>query len=321
MSEKSDAQDVTEARHRLMAARINREGCENHLQRCSDECYETRRAGLTHEKHKKMLAKYSDDYRQVCLNNLNHAKAELKDAEAAEQQAKAAYIQARRHSRGYCVIRCTWPVARSCCSRGPLPPNGGGGDRAPMGCSVQGDEARRLIGFLERGGRKLAPFQRRFVGGAMAIGTRKAILSGPRGLGKSSLSGELLAAAVHPDGPLFRPGAESVLLASSLEQARLCFAFLRRFVGEDGFRFQDSGQRVSCTHVPTHTRVRVASSDAKRAFGLGANTPIVVGDEPAAWLDRAGSLMYDALETSGGKADMRAACKTLGLRLSCQSGV
>ena len=86
--------DVTEARHRLMAARIWRQGCENHLQRCSDECYEARRAGLTHEKHKKMLAKYGDDYRQVCLNDLNHAKAELKDAEAAEQQAKAAYIQA-----------------------------------------------------------------------------------------------------------------------------------------------------------------------------------------------------------------------------------
>ena len=174
-----------------------------------------------------------------------------------------------------------------------------------MGCSVQGHDARRLIRFLERGGRKLAPFQRRFVGGLMAPGIRKAILSGPRGLGKSSLTGELLAAAVDPAGPLFRPGAESVLLASSLEQARLCFAFLRRFVGEEGFRYQDSGQRVSCTHVPTRTRVRVASSDAKRAFGLGANTPIVVGDEPSAWLDRAGSLMYDALETSGGKAETR----------------
>ena len=159
------------------------------------------------------------------------------------------------------------------------------GDRAPMGCSVQGHDARRLIGFLERGGRKLAPFQKRFSVGAMAPGIRKAVLSGPRGLGKSSLTGELLAAAVDPAGPLFRLGGESVLLASSLDQARLCFGFLRRFVGEDGFRFQDSGQRVSCTHVPTRTRVRVASSDAKRAFGLGANTPIVVGDEPAAWLD------------------------------------
>ena len=90
-----------------------------------------------------------------------------------------------------------------------------------------------------------------------------------------------------------------------MEQARLCFAFLRQFLGEKGYRYQDSGQRVSCTHVATRTRVRVASSDAKRAFGLGANTPIVVGDEPAAWLDRAGTLMYDALETSGGKADMK----------------
>lgn len=93
MSEKSDAQDVTEARHRLMAARIKRQGCENHLQRCSDECYEAHHAS-TQEKYRKMRAKYGDDYRQVCRDNLNHAKAELKDAEAAEQQAKDAYIQA-----------------------------------------------------------------------------------------------------------------------------------------------------------------------------------------------------------------------------------
>ena len=168
-----------------------------------------------------------------------------------------------------------------------------------------GDVGRRLVAFLERGGQRLAPFQRRFVLGAMAPGIRKAILSGPRGIGKSSLTGELLAAAVDPAGPLFRPGAESVLLASSLEQARVCFGFLRAFVGEEGYRYQDSGQRVSCTHVPTRTRVRVASSDAKRAFGLGANTPLIVGDEPAAWQERGGALMYDALETSGGKAEMR----------------
>ena len=161
---------------------------------------------------------------------------------------------------------------------------------------------KAVTAFLERRGQRLAPFQRRFVNGAMAPGIVKAVLSGPRGLGKSSLSGELLAAAVDPDGPLFRAGGESVLLASSLDQARLTFGFLRRAGGEDGYRYQDSGQRVSCTHVASGTRVRVASSDAKRAFGLGANSPLVVGDEPAAWLDRGGSLMYDALETSGGKA-------------------
>ena len=163
---------------------------------------------------------------------------------------------------------------------------------------------KAVMAFLERGGQRLAPFQKRFVAGAFADGVTKAVLSGPRGIGKSSIAGELLAAAVCPDGPLFRPGGESVLLASSLEQARITFGFLRRAVG-DGYRYQDSGQRVSCTHVATGTRVRVASSDAKRAFGLGSNSPLIVADEPASYAERGGALMYDALETAGGKSAMR----------------
>ena len=38
---------------------------------------------------------------------------------------------------------------------------------------------------------------------------------------------------------------------------------------------------------------------------LGANTPIIVGDEPGAWAERGGALMFDALQTSGGKSDTR----------------
>ena len=75
-----------------------------------------------------------------------------------------------------------------------------------------------LIAWLERR-RPLAPFQRRFLRGAFRPGVYTAILSGPRGLGKSSLSADVLAAYVAPDGPLHRPGAESVLLAGSLDQA------------------------------------------------------------------------------------------------------
>ena len=160
----------------------------------------------------------------------------------------------------------------------------------------------RVIAFLERD-RPLAPFQRRFVRGAFSEGVYEALLSGPRALGKSSLAGELLATALHPDGPLFVPGGESVLLASSLEQARLPFGFLRSFIGEDPrFRWLDSGQRVKATYKPTNTSVRVASSDARRAFGLGANAPLIIGDEPGAWQDRGGEMMYSALSTSGGKA-------------------
>ena len=162
-----------------------------------------------------------------------------------------------------------------------------------------------LIEFLERH-RPLAPFQKRFVRNAFKPGIFQSVLSTPRGGGKSSLCGELLAAAVVPGAPLFVPGAESILLASSLEQARVAFSFLRAFIGDDsGYRFLDSGQRIKCTHKGSHTAVRVASSDAKRAFGLGANTPLIVADEPGSMHERAGSLMLDALSTSGGKADCR----------------
>ena len=161
----------------------------------------------------------------------------------------------------------------------------------------------RVVAFLERV-RPLAPFQRRFVRGAFSEGVYESVLSTPRGDGKSSLAGELLASALHPEGPLFVAGGESVLLASSLEQARLPFGFLRSFIGEDSrFRWLDSGQRVKATYKPTNTSVRVASSDARRAFGLGANSPLIIADEPGAWLDRGGSMMYDALSTSGGKSE------------------
>ena len=128
--------------------------------------------------------------------------------------------------------------------------------------------SRRVIEFLERG-QRLAPFQRRFVRGAFRPGVDLAALCGPSGLGKSSLSGELLSCDRDPDGPLFEAGSESVLLAGSLDQARAAFRFLRARCPEDrGFKYTDSGQRVSVHHKATNTRVRVASSDAKRAFGI-----------------------------------------------------
>ena len=159
--------------------------------------------------------------------------------------------------------------------------------------------ATRLIERLETHC-ALAPFQRRFIRGAFAPGIFNAVKSCPRGSGKSTLSGWLLAEAIDPEGALFVPGSESVLVAGSRDQAAAVFKFLRERCGEDGFRYQDSGQRVGATHKLTGTRVRVASSDAKRAFGI-VGARLIIGDEPGAWQARAGSEMYDALSTAGGK--------------------
>ncbi|MYK87626.1 MAG: hypothetical protein F4018_04365, partial [Acidobacteria bacterium] len=78
--------------------------------------------------------------------------------------------------------------------------------------------SKRLIERLERHA-KLAPFQRRFIRGAFRPGVLKAVLSCPRGAGKSTLSGWLLAEAIDPNGALFVPGSESVLVAGSRDQA------------------------------------------------------------------------------------------------------
>ena len=158
-----------------------------------------------------------------------------------------------------------------------------------------------LIAWIERR-QRLEPFQRRFIRGAFRPGVRLAALSGPRGLGKSALSGWLLAAALDPEAPLFVRGGESVLLAASLDQARAVFRFLRERCDGPEFRYLDSGQRVAATHVPTHTRVRVASSDPRKALGI-VGARLLVGDEPGAWQERGGAEMFDALSTSAGKGE------------------
>ena len=170
------------------------------------------------------------------------------------------------------------------------------GRRDPLGV--------RLAAWIEgRAGCRLAGFQRRFLRGAFKRGILKAALTGPRGLSKSSMSGWLLGATLDPAAPLYRPNGESVLLAGSVEQARACFSFMRQVCTGPEYRWIDTAQRLGVVHRRARTRVRVISSDAKRAFGL-VGARLVVGDEPASWQARGGKLMYDALETTGGKSEM-----------------
>ena len=150
----------------------------------------------------------------------------------------------------------------------------------------------------------LFPFQKRFLKGALALGVRRAALSLPRGNGKSTLAAHILERCLTPGDDLFRGGAEFILLAQSLEGAKMVFRPLRAALEHDmDYRFSESTTRMGIVHRPTRTSLRVVSSKGKSAMGLGANNPLVVADEPGAWEVNGGELMHDALEGSLGKPD------------------
>ncbi len=128
-----------------------------------------------------------------------------------------------------------------------------------------------------------APFdlhnwQRRFLKGAFKPGVMDAALTLARGGGKTTFTAALGAATVDVDGPLVEPRAESVIVASSFEQAMIAFrhtlafmqpTFERWGVGKGGrYRVQDSVNRASITDTDTGAMLRCIGSDPARAHGL-----------------------------------------------------
>ena len=147
----------------------------------------------------------------------------------------------------------------------------------------------------------LQPFQKRFIRDALKPGIDTSALSLPRGNGKSTLAGLLVADILDPDNELFRPGTESVLCAASIEQARVVFKVARDILEpRGGYRFLDSHTRIGINHTATKTRLRVIGSNGKTAMGL-LNCPWAICDEPGAWEINGGTLLWDALETALGK--------------------
>ena len=147
---------------------------------------------------------------------------------------------------------------------------------------------------------KLRPFQTGFLRRALDPDTDTAALSIPRGNGKSWLAAHVLTRCMTPGDPLHVPGAEYLLCAASIEQARVTFRFTRADLEPTGlYRFLDSATRIGITG-PGNTRLRVLSSNGKTAMGI-VNTPILVADEPGAWEVNGGQLMHDAIQTAQGK--------------------
>ena len=148
---------------------------------------------------------------------------------------------------------------------------------------------------------ELLAFQKRFVTKATDPKIDLAVLSLARGNGKSSLAAHLLTRALTVGDSLNVPGAEYLLCAASIPQARLCFRFIRADLEPTGeYRFIDSATRIGIRHVKSGTTLRVLSSNGKTGMGI-VGCPLLVADEPGSWEVNGGQLMADAIFTAQGK--------------------
>ena len=149
------------------------------------------------------------------------------------------------------------------------------------------------------------PWQSRFVAGAFRPGVLDAALSVGRGNGKTTLCAGLLAATVDQDGPLNERNAESLLVASSFQQATICFRHVLRMLAPTLARYpkllriRDSQNMATIQNRDTGAMLRCVGSDPKRLHG--AAPVLILGDELAQWPDNQIDRMLAALDTSRGK--------------------
>ena len=161
--------------------------------------------------------------------------------------------------------------------------------------------ARIGVGLFRVKGTHAETFQKEFLKKALSPEVDTAALSIPRGNGKSWLAAHILTRCLTPGDPLYVVGAEYLLCAASIEQARICYRFIRAELEPlGGYRFIDSATRIGITHTRSNTRLRVLSSNGKTSMGI-VGCPILVADEPGSWEVVGGTLMFDAIQTAQGK--------------------
>ena len=157
-------------------------------------------------------------------------------------------------------------------------------------------------GRLAGQGFRVLPWQARFVRGAFRSGVQSAALSVARGNGKTALLSGIACATL--DGPLMVPRGETVIVASSFEQARIAFEHCLAFMGgkladRERWKIWNTAQQARIENRVTGARVRCIGSDPRRAHGLAP--VLVLADEPAQWPESTGERMVAALRTAAGK--------------------
>ena len=147
------------------------------------------------------------------------------------------------------------------------------------------------------------PWQKLFMRRVFGPNVATAALSVGRGNGKTALLSGIACATL--DGPLTVPRGETLIVASTFEQARIAFEHVVAFMGvrifrdKDRWRVWDTAQGARVEDRLTGARVRVLGSDPRRAHGLAPC--LILADEPTQWDPNKSDRMLAALRTAAGK--------------------
>ena len=145
----------------------------------------------------------------------------------------------------------------------------------------------------------LMGWQRKWLRAVLAPDCRIGVLSGPRGLGKSTLTALIARRFLTPGDKLHVHGGEAHLVAASLAQCRrTTFKQLKRMIGDDPeYVIGETVNHAFCRHRPSGAVVDVLAANSKTAQGL-VDPAFVLADEPGAWEIVGGLAVSDALETA-----------------------
>ena len=140
-------------------------------------------------------------------------------------------------------------------------------------------------------------------------GYRDIAFSISRGGGKTAFVAAVATSAIRPDGALFRPRGQVLIISASLSQGGNCFDHVVHYMRDILYRgdgrknpewsIQDSTQRRAIKHVPSGTRLVLLGADPRRLHGYAPH--FVIADEPAQWAEASAELAYNALTTGLGK--------------------
>ena len=154
----------------------------------------------------------------------------------------------------------------------------------------------------------------------MSPGIDTAVLSLPRGNGKTSLAAHVVTRALTPGDALYERGREVVLISGSLAQSRYGFKIVRSNLEPLGlYRWSFSTTGVGAKDSKSGVELRVLSSNPKTALGM-VNVSLAVLDEPGSYAVAGGEALWDAVSTSLGKPGSQLRVLLIGTIAPSRSG-